>query len=53
MLPAGVHARIQALADANNVSTAWVIRAAVIQFLEEHAGETQLPLKLPKIKKES
>ncbi|WP_164855277.1 ribbon-helix-helix domain-containing protein [Sinorhizobium meliloti] len=53
ILPAGVHARIQALADANNVSTAWVIRAAVIQFLEEHAGETQLPLKLPKIKKES
>lgn len=51
ILPEATHSRVQALADANNVSAAWVIRAAVMQFLEEHGGETQLPLKLPKMKK--
>jgi predicted transcriptional regulator len=51
MLPANAHTRVQALADANNVSAAWVIRAAVMQFLEEHGQEMQLPLKLPKMKK--
>jgi hypothetical protein len=51
ILPESAHARIQALADTNNVSAAWVIRAAIMQFLEEHDDETQLPLKLPKMKK--
>lgn len=51
ILPETAHARLQALADANNVSAAWVIRAAVMQFLEEHGDETQLPLKLPRIRK--
>ncbi|MBX4952738.1 CopG family transcriptional regulator [Rhizobium binae] len=51
MLPETAHTRIQALADANNVSAAWVIRAAVMQFLDEHGDETQLPLKLPRTKK--
>lgn len=53
ILPESAHARIQALADVNNVSAAWVIRAAVMQFLDEHDRETQLPLKLPKMKKEA
>jgi len=48
ILPQTAHIRVQALADANDVSAAWVIRAAVTQFLEEHGEETQLPLKLPK-----
>jgi predicted transcriptional regulator len=51
ILPENAHARIQALADANNVSAAWIIRAAVVQFLDEHGEEMQLPLKLPKMKK--
>jgi hypothetical protein len=51
ILPEVAHTRLQALADANNVSAAWVIRAAVMQFLDEHGDETQLPLKLPKMKK--
>jgi hypothetical protein len=51
ILPEDAHSRIQALAGANNVSAAWVIRAAVLRFLEEHGDQTQLPLKLPKIKK--
>lgn len=48
ILPQAAHSRVQALADANDVSAAWVIRAAVTQFLEDHGDETQLPLKLPK-----
>lgn len=51
ILSESAHTRIQALADANNVSAAWVIRAAVMQFLDEHGDETQLPLKLPRMKK--
>jgi predicted transcriptional regulator len=51
ILPEDAHTRIQALAEANNVSAAWVIRAAVLRFLEEHGDQTQLPLKLPKAKK--
>jgi predicted transcriptional regulator len=46
LLPEDAYARIQALADANDVSAAWVIRAAVEKFLEEHGRETQLPLRL-------
>jgi hypothetical protein len=51
ILPEDAHTRIQALAEANNVSAAWVIRTAVLRFLEEHGDQTQLPLKLPKTKK--
>jgi len=51
ILPETAHTRIQALADANNVSAAWVIRAAVMEFLDEHGDETQLPLKLPRRKR--
>jgi len=52
MLPETVHTRIQSLADANDVSAAWVIRAAVMQFLAEHGEETKLPLRLPRLKEE-
>lgn len=51
ILPEDAHARIQALADANDVSAAWVIRAAIIRFLEEHGDQTELPLRLPKSRK--
>ena len=45
------HTGVRALAEANNVSAAWIIRAAVLQFLEEYGDQTQLPLRLPKTKK--
>lgn len=48
MLPEEVHHQIQALADANRVSTAWIVRAAVLRFLEEYSGQLELPLRLPK-----
>jgi hypothetical protein len=46
MLPEGVHFQIQALADSNHVSSAWVIRMAVQRFLDEHQGQLELPLRL-------
>ena len=52
ILPQETHARVQALADASRVSAAWVIRAAVIRFLEEHGDkQNELPLRLPKSQK--
>ena len=47
ILPEEAHARIQALAVANDVSSAWVIRQAVLKFLDEHGGRTGLPLRVP------
>lgn len=46
MLPEDVHSQIQALADANNVSSAWIIRMAVQRFLDEYQGQLELPLRL-------
>lgn len=45
MLTEGAHLRVQALADANQVSAAWVIRLAVQRFLDEHQGQLELPLR--------
>lgn len=47
ILPEDTHAEIQALAAANDVSAAWVIRQAVLKFLERHADQTELPLRQP------
>ena len=47
ILPEDAHARIQALAVANDVSSAWVIRQAVLKFLDEHGSQTELPLRIP------
>jgi predicted transcriptional regulator len=38
------YAQIQALADAHQVSSAWVIRHALLKFLNERAGQLHLPL---------
>jgi predicted transcriptional regulator len=51
ILPEGDYSRVQALAEANNVSTAWVIRAALLRFLEEHGDQDRIPLRLPKTDK--
>jgi hypothetical protein len=44
LLPARSYAEIQALADANDVSAAWVIRHALLKFLVEQQGQPKLPL---------
>jgi hypothetical protein len=51
ILPENAHARIQALAGANRVSAAWIVRTAVLKFLDEYSAQTELPLRLPKTKK--
>lgn len=45
-LPEDALFQVQALADANHVSSAWVIRMAVQRFLDEHHGQLELPLRL-------
>jgi|GEM_PF-5029924 len=47
MLPEDAHLQVQALADANHVSSAWIIRMAIQRFLEENQGQMILPLRLP------
>ncbi|WP_152554896.1 CopG family transcriptional regulator [Serratia sp. DD3] len=44
MLSEDVHSQVQALAEANQVSSAWIIRMAVQCFLNEHHGKSQLLL---------
>ncbi len=40
------HSQVLALANANRVSTAWVIRMAVQRLLDEQQGQLELPLPL-------
>ncbi len=51
LLPEGTYGRVQALAETNDVSTAWVIRHAIQKFLDNHADQTELPLCLPKARR--
>lgn len=44
MLPSRVHRQVAALAAANDVSTAWVVRQAVIRYLAERRGQGELLL---------
>jgi len=44
MLPDRVHRQVAALAAANDVSTAWVMRQAVIRYLAEGPGLGELPM---------
>ena len=45
LLSEGAHLQVQALADANSVSAAWVIRLAIQRFLQEQGGQLELPLR--------
>ncbi len=51
LLPEGAYAPVQALAETNDVSTAWVIRHAIQKFLDNHVDQTELPLRLPKARR--
>jgi len=51
ILPGNAHARVRALAAADDVSAAWMIRAAILRFLDEHSGQTELPLRLLKLRR--
>jgi len=44
LLPKEAYDRVQEIADANDVSAAWVIRQAVLQFLQAHRAEARLPM---------
>jgi hypothetical protein len=47
-LPETHYLQPQALAADNDVSTLWIICQAVIRFLWENKGQTELPLRLGK-----
>lgn len=44
LLPERVHREVQAVAAANDVSVAWVIRQAVLHYLSTRTGQSELPL---------
>ena len=44
LLPEESYASVQALAEAHDVSAAWVIRHALLKFLSEQQDDPQLPL---------
>jgi Ribbon-helix-helix protein, copG family len=48
LLPEDAHARIGKLAAANDVSAAWVIRHAVLEFLTRRGDRNALPLQMPR-----
>ena len=45
LLPERVHREVQALAAANDVSSAWIVRQAVIRYLADRSSQTELPLR--------
>jgi predicted transcriptional regulator len=51
ILPEEARFRVDALATANHVSAAWVMRHAILKFLDEHEGQRELPLRLPAARK--
>ncbi|MDR3529329.1 MAG: ribbon-helix-helix domain-containing protein [Rhodopila sp.] len=53
LLPEDAYARISALAATNDVSAAWVIRQAVLRFLDDHGDQTELPLRLAASKRKT
>lgn len=53
ILPEDARAQIEALATANDVSAAWVMRHAILKFLDEYAGQRELPLRLPAARRSS
>lgn len=44
LLPERIHRQVQAVAAANDVSCAWVIRQAVLHYLSTRSGQSELPL---------
>lgn len=44
LLPESAYNQVQALAAAHDVSSAWVVRQAVLQYLANVPGQTELPL---------
>ena len=44
LLPECVHRQVRALASANDVSAAWVVRQAVLHYLSSRSGQAELLL---------
>jgi predicted transcriptional regulator len=46
IVPADIYQRVQDLAAKNDVSAAWIVRHALMEFLSAHTEENAIPLKL-------
>jgi hypothetical protein len=46
IVPADLYQQVQELAGSNDVSAAWVVRHALVEFLARHNGQQAVPLKL-------
>lgn len=46
VLSEDAYARVQRMAAANDVSMAWVIRQAVLRFLDSHEYQSELPFEV-------
>jgi predicted transcriptional regulator len=44
IVPSSAYEEVQELAAANDVSVAWIMRHALMEFLRVHRGETKIPL---------
>jgi predicted transcriptional regulator len=53
LLPEETYARTQRMAEAHDVSTAWVIRHALLKFLGSREQQIELSVRLPKGEKAS
>jgi hypothetical protein len=47
MLVEDDYAKLQTLALTSDVLVAWVIRRAILKFLDGRSGQTDLPLRVP------
>ena len=47
ILPEDAYENVQAIAAANNVSAAWVIRYAIMRLLETQQRQLELPMEFP------
>lgn len=45
LLPRDACTRIGELAAANDVSAAWIMRRAILKFLDDHEASRELPLR--------
>jgi len=51
ILPKEAYERVQEIAEANDVSSAWVIRQAVLSYLESHRDRAQLRVQSSRMSK--
>ena len=47
IVPADLYREVQELAEANDVSAAWIMRHALSEYLKSHKGKSGIPIQTP------